>query len=199
MKGSGVQQIAPGAILDSLNDGVVTIGLDKRVQYLNRAAEQLLGYTLEEARNQPCATVVHCTVCDTDCLLDRTLSTGKNITQYETLLKDKCGRMVTVSSDIALLRNKGGAVIGGVEVIRDRSRVQVPDRKPIGEDWMDLVIQKKYPLKVIERQLLLRVLNETKWYFKEAAERLKISRTTLWRKMKEFEIDRRHLKSTPIR
>lgn len=109
------------AVLDSLNDGVVTIGLDKRVMYLNRAAQTLLGYTLDEARNLPCSEVVHCAACESDCLLDRTLSSGRGILRYETRLQDRNGRVVAVTSNTALLHDTEGNVVGGVEIIRDCS------------------------------------------------------------------------------
>lgn len=181
MKGWGVTQVASEVVLDSLNEGVVTIGLDKRIKYLNRAAEQLLGYTLKEARNMPCAAVVDCTACRNNCLLDQLLSTGRPITHYESILENRHGQAVTISTNATLLRGPGGRVIGGVEVIRDRL--------PIQDDFVDRALECEKPLEAIERRLVLRALSQTGWSYKETAERLKISRTTLWRKMKEFRID----------
>ncbi len=44
------------------------------------------------------------------------------------------------------------------------------------------------PLEALEREALIRVLNECGWKMKECAERLKISRPTLWRRMKKLGI-----------
>jgi DNA-binding NtrC family response regulator len=44
------------------------------------------------------------------------------------------------------------------------------------------------PLKVSEREAILRILEQTRWNYGEAARRLRKSRVTLWRKMKELGI-----------
>jgi len=123
MKTLDARQNDTEVILDSLNDGVVTIGLDKKIKYLNKAAERLLGYSREEAFEKPCAQVVRCDACDHECLLEQTLSTRRNIQDYETVLRNKSGKRITISTNTILLKNKTGRVIGGVEIIRDRSQV----------------------------------------------------------------------------
>ena len=50
MKTLDARHVDTEVILDSLNDGVVTIGLDKKIKYLNKAAERLLG--LFQGRSQ---------------------------------------------------------------------------------------------------------------------------------------------------
>ncbi len=42
------------------------------------------------------------------------------------------------------------------------------------------------PLEAIEREVMMRVLHETGWNYKKTAEKLGISRTTLWRKSKAY-------------
>ncbi len=117
-----LSQFDSDTLLDSLNDGVVKIGLDKRVKYLNRAAEDLLGYTLEEAREMSCASVVRCMACENNCLLDQTLASGRNITHFKTVLTNRLGRVIPVSSNAILLRDAAGRVTGGIEIIRNRVR-----------------------------------------------------------------------------
>ncbi|MEK7279414.1 MAG: sigma 54-interacting transcriptional regulator, partial [Nitrospirota bacterium] len=45
-------------------------------------------------------------------------------------------------------------------------------------------------LKLMERELTLKVLDQSGWNYKEAAKILGLSRTTLWRRLKEFNIKR---------
>ncbi|HEY5649501.1 MAG TPA: sigma 54-interacting transcriptional regulator [Nitrospiria bacterium] len=105
--------------LDLLDESVVTIGLDKRVRYINRAAEKMLGYTLEEARSQPCSTIVHCAECDTHCHLDNALRTGEAVDRYETSLLNRLGKSIKVRLSSTLLEDDQGHIIGGVEVIQN--------------------------------------------------------------------------------
>jgi PAS domain S-box-containing protein len=136
-------------ILDSLNDGVVTISMDKKVKYLNRAAEQLLGYTLEEARNRSCATIVHCEACESDCLLEKTISARHNITGYATILHNKSGQRITVSSNTALLKDGSGRVIGGVEVIRDLRQLEALTEQLKGKYAFENIIGKNHQMQEI--------------------------------------------------
>jgi PAS domain S-box-containing protein len=136
-------------ILDSLNDGVVTISLDKKIRYLNRAAERLLGYTLEEAQNRSCAAIVHCEACESNCLLEQTLSTSHNITGYATILRNRSGQRITISSNTALLRNKAGKVIGGVEIIRDLRQVEALTEQLKGKYSFENIIGKNHQMQEI--------------------------------------------------
>ena len=65
----------------------------------------------------------------------------------------------------------------------------------VKDDFIDRAIEQEDPFKTLERQLVLKVLSQTDWDYQEAAYRLKVSRTTLWRKIKEFGIS--HPRSKP--
>ncbi|MEK7703187.1 MAG: sigma 54-interacting transcriptional regulator [Nitrospirota bacterium] len=49
------------------------------------------------------------------------------------------------------------------------------------------MIQTEKPLNMIEKEVILKQLNETGWRYKETAMKLGISRATLWRRMKEYQ------------
>lgn len=46
------------------------------------------------------------------------------------------------------------------------------------------------PLDAIEREVVVHLLDESDWKLQECANRLKVSRTTLWRRMKRLGIKR---------
>jgi PAS domain S-box-containing protein len=116
------EKLDPEVILNAINDGVVTIGLDRKVHYVNEAALRILGRTREEALGAECATVIRCAACATkDCLLDRALLTGQDIRAYDTYLITKAGDEIPITVNATLLRDEDGTVVGEVEVIRDVS------------------------------------------------------------------------------
>jgi PAS domain S-box-containing protein len=137
------------AILDSISEPVVMMGLDKKVRYLNQAAERLLGYTWNEAREQSCSSIVRCTACDNDCLLDKAISTGQPIRRYETALFNKNGRMILVSSNMVLLKDKDGQPLGGVEIIRDKSQIEPSAPRPERKYSFENIIGKNHRMQQI--------------------------------------------------
>ena len=149
MKTLDARQIDTEVILDSLNDGVVTIGLDKKIKYLNKAAERLLGYSREEAKEMSCAQVVRCAACDHECLLEQALSARRNIYNYETVLRNKNGKRVMISTNTILLKNKSGRVTGGVEIIRDRSQIEALNEALRGKYSFESIIGKNHRMQSV--------------------------------------------------
>jgi PAS domain S-box-containing protein len=171
------------AFLDALHDAVVSIGGNKRVEFINHAAERLLGYTREEAIGQPCDRVVQCAACHQDCLLER----RRPINDFNTVLTNRAGQRISIQTNTLLFLDPRGKLGGGVEIIRERRESSGPN----GRDrlFSDLV-RKDRPLEVMERRLLDELMEEVHWNCKEAARRLGISRTTLWRRLKEHDLQR---------
>jgi PAS domain S-box-containing protein len=59
-----------------------------------------------------------------------------------------------------------------------------------GTAWVDEVLREPDPLTGLERRVLKEVLQRCGWRMQEAADRLGISRVTLWRKLKDHGIER---------
>ena len=53
-------------------------------------------------------------------------------------------------------------------------------------DQFQDIIKKERPLDAIEREVMLKLLNDTHWNYKQTALRLGMSRTTLWRRVKSY-------------
>ncbi len=58
--------------------------------------------------------------------------------------------------------------------------------QPARKSVIHNVVEDEDPLHAMEEALILNVLNQTKWNYKKTAEKLKMSRTTLWRKIKIY-------------
>lgn len=113
-------------LLDCIGDGVVTIGLDMKIRYMNRAMRELLGYEEGELVGQPlsCHLLVQGTICSTqDCILERAVRNREKVRNFETVIQNKDGRKVPVSLNTDLLRDKHGNLVGIVETYRDLSQI----------------------------------------------------------------------------
>ena len=112
-------------ILNNISDGVLTIDLEGRIQYVNRAMQDLLGYNESELIGKRCENFVKSNICATeDCILKRSLAKKEKISNYETYVADKEGRRIPVNINTDLLYDDSNNLIGIVEVFRDLSQIK---------------------------------------------------------------------------
>ncbi|MHB8369867.1 MAG: sigma-54 interaction domain-containing protein [Leptospirales bacterium] len=119
IQGKALDALGPANILDSLEEGVVAIGLDKKVLYLNRAAREMLGIARGEVLGMDCQKAMRSSVCSARCLLEKTLETGEPYRNYEISLTDRNRRTRLVRVNTVLLRDAEDQVVGGVEIFHD--------------------------------------------------------------------------------
>ena len=115
--------LGPEIILDSLEEGVVAIGLDKKIMYMNRAAREILGMPEGDFSGMDCQKAMRTSVCNARCLLEKTLETGETFRNYEITLTDHHRRTRLVRVNTALLRDPEDRVIGGVEIFHDVTQI----------------------------------------------------------------------------
>src|SRR4030042_4344162 len=107
------------AILDTINDGVVTIDFNMRITSFNRAAERITGFSSREAIGTPCIDIfcagnkIDRTKCFTDCTMKMAVAEGKSITRKKKII-NKNGEMLTISSTATILYGLNGLPIGGM-------------------------------------------------------------------------------------
>ncbi len=111
-------------ILDSINEGVFTVGLDWRITSFNRAAEQITGVSRNDAIGRACSDVFHADICEKDCALRRTFVTGKSTVNATAYIISNQGRRVPIRISAAILKDSDGKAIGGVETFQDLSQVE---------------------------------------------------------------------------
>ena len=111
-------------ILNSIADGVFTIDQDKTITTFNQAAEKITGISRKQAIGQKCFDVFHSSICQTSCALEKTMRNGKEIIDLKVNILNVIGEELPVSISTAVLRNRTGKVIGGVETFRDLSAIE---------------------------------------------------------------------------
>ncbi|MDD3846220.1 MAG: sigma 54-interacting transcriptional regulator [Syntrophorhabdaceae bacterium] len=111
-------------ILDSINEGVFTIDLDWRITSFNQAAERITGVSREDSVGRLCSEVFHANVCENECSLRKTFETGKPVVNATAHIVNNKGFTVPIRISTAILKNKDGNVIGGVETFQDLSQVE---------------------------------------------------------------------------
>lgn len=112
------------AILDTINDGVVTIDFNMRITSFNRAAERITGFSTKEAIGKPCMDIFCAGVnidrakCIADCTMKMAVAEGKSITRKKKIV-NKSGEVLTISSTATILYDLNGHPIGGMSTFAD--------------------------------------------------------------------------------
>lgn len=110
------------AILNSIADGVFTIDESWRITSFNRAAEQITGYTAQEAIGMLCCDLFRSGFCVTACPLRRSLDEERAAYDIDVEITTKAGRAIPIRVNAAPLYDADGVGTGGVETFRDLSR-----------------------------------------------------------------------------
>jgi len=131
-------------ILDSIADGVFTVDKDWKITSFNKAAEHITGFSRDEAVGQYCHEIFRTSLCMENCALRETMKTNRNIVNKEINILDKCNQHIPVSISTAVLRDRRGRIIGGVESFRDLSLIKELD-KEIHEKYSFQDIISKHP------------------------------------------------------
>jgi len=125
-------------ILDSIADGVFTVDRNWHITSFNRAAENITGVSKNEAVGKPCYEVFRSDVCESDCVLRKTIATGKPIVNRAIHIMRSDGIKIPISISTAILKDKNGNLLGGVETFRDLStevelRKELENRYKLGD------------------------------------------------------------------
>lgn len=120
---------ATDVILDSVADGVFTIDSDWKITSFNRAAAEITGIGREDAIGQQCCDVFKASICEKGCALRETFRTGRQVVNRPVYIIDADGSRIPISISTALLRDKAGNIIGGVETFRDLSTLEELQRE----------------------------------------------------------------------
>ncbi len=129
-------------ILDSIADGVFTVDTEWRITSFNRAGETITGIKKEEAIGRHCWEVFRASICEKLCSLRKTMETGQPIVNQSIYIVSSEGERIPVSISTALLRDKDGIVIGGVETFRDLTLVEELRRELSGRHSFHDIISK---------------------------------------------------------
>ena len=111
-------------ILDSLAEGVFTVDLNWRITSFNRAAETITGISRAEAIGRPCHEVFRADVCETGCMLRRTMETRFPLSNMPVYIYRADKKRIPITVSTALLRDADGTVVGGVETFQDISALK---------------------------------------------------------------------------
>ncbi|MBV9876959.1 MAG: CHASE3 domain-containing protein [Verrucomicrobia bacterium] len=112
--------------LASIGDGVIVTDAKGTVTFLNEVAQQLSGWSQQDAKGRPCAEIFHIVNETTRTIqenpVDKVLMTGRIVgLANHTVLIRRDGSEIPIDDSGAPIRNKDGTIAGVVLVFRDFS------------------------------------------------------------------------------
>jgi PAS domain S-box-containing protein len=114
-----VVQARLAALVESSADAIISVSLDGLITDWNAAAEQLFGYTAEEAIGQPIAMLAPTEqVAESEAFLAQT-GRGDSVIGVETVRRRKDGRLLDVAVTAAPIKDGTGRVVGSSRILRD--------------------------------------------------------------------------------
>lgn len=118
------------AIVESSVDGIIGKNLDGIIISWNTGAEQIFGYSREEAIGQPLKNLVipeRLQYEETDILAK--IAHGETISAFETIRHRKDGTEFPVSATVSPILSSTGTVLGAAKTVRDISKQKAAEAK----------------------------------------------------------------------
>lgn len=122
-------------LLDQMSDGVYFVDRERRIQYWNKAAEQLTGYAPAEVVGRLCQEIQPChtaadtgSICHEDCPLTACMTRGepREINLY---LRSKLGHKVPATVRVRPMKGADGTIVGAIEIFSDDAKHSEARRK----------------------------------------------------------------------
>ncbi|MBF0550181.1 MAG: sigma 54-interacting transcriptional regulator [Deltaproteobacteria bacterium] len=108
-------------ILDNICEGVFTITPDKTITTFNRVAEEITGIPRDVAIGQKCYDIFRSSICQLDCALEESITTGRRIMDRAVEILTNAGEKIPILIRASALRDDQDQIIGGVETFQDIS------------------------------------------------------------------------------
>lgn len=113
-------------IFDSMYEGVYCVDTNRNIQFWNKGAERITGYTAPEVIGSSCRDnlLVHIDsfgrkLCETGCPLSSAINQGDRHCEELLYLHHKDGHRVPVAVSVSTLQNHEGQTIGAIEIFKD--------------------------------------------------------------------------------
>ena len=134
--------IRESLILDSIADGVFTVDRNWNITSFNRAAEEITGWSRENALGMSCSDIFHSSICGKNCAIAESLYRGAPVANRSITIRNAQGESVPISISAAPLTDHEGNIIGGVETFRDLTAITTLRQQLSQKYTFDAIISK---------------------------------------------------------
>jgi PAS domain S-box-containing protein len=116
------------AIVDSSDDAIISKSLDGTITSWNKSAEQMFGYTVEEAVGKHITLIIPFDRRNEEGTIIARLKRGERIEHFQTRRQRKDGALLDISLTISPVKDAAGVIIGASKIARDISGQKLAER-----------------------------------------------------------------------
>ncbi|MEW6442137.1 MAG: sigma 54-interacting transcriptional regulator [bacterium] len=118
MPADNKENMSPLQILESIPEGVFAVDPSCQITYFNQKAEEITGYRRSHILGKRCADVFRTEICESRCIIRRSISTGKEFFDNQVHILDRSDRAVPIRIQSSPLRDREGNIIGGLQTFQ---------------------------------------------------------------------------------
>ena len=107
------------AIIESSEDAILSKDLEGVILSWNNGAQQLFGFSPEEAVGKPVTIIIPLDRRDEEPTILEKIHRGERIHHFETVRQRKDGSLIDISLTISPIRNSRGKIVGASKIARD--------------------------------------------------------------------------------
>jgi PAS domain S-box-containing protein len=126
-------------ILDSFPEGVFLVNTRWQIMYFNRMAEEVTGFRREEVMGKFCWDIFRSDLCQKDCPMRISMSTGETLVDREVEITTKGGQKILILVNTAQIKKGSNAVLGGVETFHYLTCPELEAEKLEAQPFADIV------------------------------------------------------------
>jgi PAS domain S-box-containing protein len=134
---------------DSIHEGVFTVDESFLITSFNAAAERIIGIPRERAIGRKCHEVFRASICQDGCALRATLAKNEPRRDVRVDVLNADMEQVPIAVSTAVLKDRSGKMIGGVEIFRDISEIEALRTELAGRSQFHDIIGKSTPMQEI--------------------------------------------------
>ncbi|HUT94275.1 MAG TPA: helix-turn-helix domain-containing protein [Thermoguttaceae bacterium] len=183
------------AILDSLVEGIVTLDDERKIIGINRAACEILEVEKGQAVEADCCELMGKQLCESAAAVADSIRDGKPLSDFQVQVQTRSGRKKVLVFQTNTLRGPEDRRRGSVVVLRDVTELaalkeDLARRPHEVEPAKDAARPSGPQAGAVEPEAVRDVLEATGWNVARAARRLRVSRTTLYKRIAALGIRR---------
>ena len=129
------------AIVESSDDAIIGMTLDGIIVSWNRGAQEIFGYTAEEAESQPISFLATSDRPDEMPRILRRVRRGEKVDHYETVRETKDGKLIYVSLTVSPIKDGAGNITGAATIARDVTKRREAEELRRQKDFYETLLK----------------------------------------------------------